>query len=66
MANVLRAFQVLNDGGYVVNSTYNKINADGNIVSSNVKDSFYATDPELQAHIDAIKNYIMTNRLNEA
>lgn len=63
MANVLRAFQVLNDGDYVINSTYNKINDEGSIVSRNAKDSFYVTDPEIQAHIDAIKNHIMTNRL---
>lgn len=63
MSNVLRAFQVLNDGNYTVNSTYNGVDEAGNIVKQNVKDSFYAIDPDIKAHIDAIREYILNTRL---
>lgn len=60
---VLRAFQIINDGNYSVNSTYSETDEAGNLTKKNARDSFYAVDPELQAHIDAIRNYIMENRL---
>lgn len=60
---ILRAFQVINkDGVRTVSSTYNEADADGNITRPNVKDSFYAVNPELKTHIDAIEEYI-NNRL---
>lgn len=62
---VLRAFQVINkDGIYALSSTYNVIDdATGEPTRQNAKDSFYAVDPELKTHIDAIEEYINTNRL---
>lgn len=62
---VLRAFQVINkDGIYALSSTYNVVNdTTGETIKHNAKDSFYAVDAELKAHIDAIEAYIATNRL---
>lgn len=61
--NILRAFQVINrDGVRTISSTYNEVDNEGNITKPNVKDSFYAIDPELKSHIDAIEEYI-NNRL---
>lgn len=64
---VLRAFQVINkDGIYSLSSTYNVIDdSTGEPVRQNVKDSFYAVDPDLKAHIDAIEEYINTNRFRQ-
>lgn len=61
---VLRAFQVINkDGIYALSSTYNEISeTTGESVKQNAKDSFYAVEPELKAHIDAIEEYIAQNR----
>ena len=61
---ILRAFQVINqDAAAVVSSTYNEVNEAGEITKRNEKNSFYAVDEELQAHIDAIRTYL-SNRLN--
>lgn len=61
---ILRAFQVINkDGTRLVSSTYNEVNESGNITNPNVKDSFYAVNPELQAAIEIIEDYICKNRL---
>lgn len=64
---VLRAFQVINkDGIYALSSTYNEINeATGEPVKQNAKDSFYAVEPELKAHIYAIEEYINMNRFGQ-
>lgn len=64
---VLRAFQVINkDGIYSLSSTYNVIDeSTGEPVKQNAKDSFYAVDSELKAHIDAIEEYINTNRFGQ-
>lgn len=60
---ILRAFQIINkDGARTISSTYNEVDSEGNITKTNAKDSFYAVDPELKAHIDAIEAFIM-NRL---
>lgn len=62
---ILRAFQVIKrDGIYSVSSTYNEVDAEGNITKVNEKDSFMAVDSALQAHIAAIEAYIMEHRLN--
>ena len=63
--NQLSSFMVLNiDGGDRVSYTYNEINADtGEPVSTNNKKNFYAVDPEIKAHIEAIREYIRTNKL---
>lgn len=61
---ILRAFQVINqDAAAVVSSTYNEVNEAGEITKRNEKNSFYAVDEELQAHIDAIRAYL-SDRLN--
>lgn len=63
---ILRAFQVINrDGMFNVSSTYNEVDEQGNITKLNEKDSFIAIDTTLQAHIEAIENYIRENRLAE-
>lgn len=65
MSNVLRAYQVIEqDGTSTINSTYNVLDDQGNVIKKNAKDSFYVV-PELQEHLDAIKNYIKNNRLND-
>lgn len=63
---ILRAFQVINrDGMFSVSSTYNEVDSQGNITKLNEKDSFIAVDATLQAHIDAIEEYIREHRLSE-
>ena len=63
---ILRAFQVINkDGMHTVSSTYNEVDEQGNITKLNAKDSFVAVDTALQAHIKAVEQYIMENRLTE-
>ena len=63
---ILRAFQVINrDGMFNVSSTYNEVDAQGNITKLNEKDSFIAVDTTLQAQIEAIEDYIRENRLAE-
>ena len=65
--NQLSSFMVLSiDGGQRVSYTYNEINADtGEPISVNNKKNFYAVDPELLKHIDAIREYISKNKLGE-
>ena len=61
---ILRAFQVIKrDGIHSVSSTYNEVDDQGNITKMNEKDSFMAVDADLQAHIAAVEQYIMTHRL---
>lgn len=61
---VLRAFQVINrDGEFSVGITYHEVNEKGDIVTADQKESFFAVDTELKAHIEAIENYIRQNRL---
>lgn len=61
----LSSFMVLNvDGGDRISYTFNEINEEtGEPVSTNNKKNFYVVDPELAAHIDAIRDYIRTNKL---
>lgn len=61
----LGSFMVLNiDGGNRVTYTFDEINTDtGDPVSVNTKKNFYAVDPELVAHIEAIMDYIRINKL---
>lgn len=63
---MLRAFQIVNrDGSFAVSSTYNEIDEHGEIIRVNAKDSFYAVDAGLVAHIEAIEQYIRDNRYTE-
>ncbi|MDD2960394.1 MAG: hypothetical protein PHR92_18075 [Lachnospiraceae bacterium] len=64
---VLRAFQVINkDGTYVLSNTYNEVDdITGGTMKKNAADSFYAVDPDLKAHIDAIEQYIIEQRYGQ-
>lgn len=60
----LSSFMVLNmDGGDRVSYTYNELNSNGDIISMNNKKSFFAVDPSLSEHINAIRQYIRENKL---
>jgi len=61
----LASFIVLNvNGGDRVSFTYDEVNEDtGELVSSNNKGSFYAVDSGLKTHIDAIREYIRSKKL---
>lgn len=63
----LSGFMVLNvDGGDRVSYTYNEIDDEtGEPISTNNKKNFYAIDGVLKGHIEAIREYIRTNKLGE-
>lgn len=61
---IIRAFQAIKrDGIHSLSTTYNEIDDQGNITRTNAKDSFMVVDAGLQAHIEAIEEYIMEHRL---
>ena len=62
----LSSFMVLNiDGGDRVSYTFNEIDDNtGEPISQNNKGNFWIVDKELKEHIDAIRNYIKDNKLN--
>lgn len=52
------------NGGDRVSYTFDDINPDtGEPTSTNNKKNFYAVDPALKEHIEAIRDYIRTNKL---
>jgi hypothetical protein len=54
------------DGGDRVTYTYNEIDGNtGEIISRNNKGNFYVVDDELKGHIDAIRDFIKDNKLND-
>lgn len=61
----LSSFMVLNPGGGDrISFTYNEIDGEtGELISDNNKKSFYVVDRELAAHINAVRDYIRTNKL---
>ena len=61
----LSSFMALNiDGGDRVSYTYNEINDEtGEPISTNNKGNFYVVDESLRGHIDAIRDFIRTNKL---
>jgi hypothetical protein len=63
----LSSFMVLNiDGGDRVAYTYNEIDdSTGEPISRNNKGNFYVVDDELKVHIDAIRNFVKDNKLND-
>lgn len=63
----LSSFMILNvDGGDRVTYTYNEIDDNtGEIISRNNKGNFYVVDDELKGHIDAIRNFVKDNKLND-
>lgn len=63
---LLSSYMVLNvSGGDRVSYTYDEIDDNtGDPVSQNNKRSFFAVDPELRQHIEAIREYIRANKLD--
>lgn len=63
----LSSFAVLNiNGGDRVSFTYDEINEiTGEPISTNNKQSFYAVNDELKGHIEAIKDFIRENKLDD-
>ncbi len=61
----LSSFLVLNvSGGDRVSFTYDVIDENtGDLVNSNVKESFFVVNNGLKSHIDAIREYIRENKL---
>lgn len=51
------------NGGDRVSYTFDEIDNRGEPVSTNNKKSFYVVDEELEAHINAIREYIRKNKL---
>lgn len=62
----LKSFMVLNIGGVDrISYTYEEIDDEGNITAKEKKGSMYAVVLELAAHIEAIREFIKTNKLQE-
>ena len=63
----LASFAVLNvNGGDRVSYTYDEIDADtGDMISNNNKGNFFAVDSTLKSQINAIRAYIIDNKLSE-
>lgn len=61
----LSSFMALNvNGGDRVSFTYDEVDeSTGNLMSTNNKESFFVVDPELRAHVEAIRDYIRENKL---
>ena len=61
----LSSFMVLNiDGGDRVSYTYNEINWEtGEPISTNNKGNFYVMNEELRSHINAVREFIRENKL---
>lgn len=61
----LSSFMCLSvNGGNRLSFTFDEINSEtGEPISSNNKVSFYALDTDLNAHIEAIRDYIRQNKL---
>lgn len=52
------------NGNMKVSYMYDTTDTEGNPIGQNKRQSFYAVDPLLKTHIDAIRDYILTNRAN--
>lgn len=63
----LSSYLVLSvNGGDRISYTYDTIDPDtGDVIDSNTKESFFAVDPTLRTHIEAIRDYIRTNKLSD-
>lgn len=62
---ILSSFLTLNmNGGDRISYTYDEIDeSTEEVISQNNKGSFYALDPTLKTHINAIREYIQANKL---
>ena len=60
----LSSYMVLGvGGGDRITYTYDEIDDEtGEPISQNNKGNFYAIDPELKVHVDAIKEYIIEHK----
>lgn len=63
----LSSFMVINiDGGDRLAYTYKEIEEKtGELISENNKKNFYVVDEGLKQHIDAVRDYIRANKLEE-
>ena len=63
----LSSFMALNvNGGDRISYTYDVIDADtGDLVSSNVKESFFVVDEDLRGLVNDIRDWIRENKLAE-
>ena len=63
----LASFIVLNvNGGDRISFTYDNIdNETGTPVESNIKETFFAVDTDLKSHIEAIRDFIRENKLED-
>ena len=63
----LSSFMALNvNGGDRISFTYDVIDADtGDLVSSNVKESFFVVDEDLRGLVNDIRDWIRENKLAE-
>jgi len=61
----LSSFLVMNvGGGDRISFTYDVLNDEtGEIVDPNRKESFFVVDETLRSHVNAIRDYIRTNKL---
>lgn len=61
----LSSFLVMNvGGGDRISFTYDVLNDDsGEIMDPNRKESFFVVDETLRSHVNAIRDYIRTNKL---
>lgn len=62
----LSSFMALNvNGGDRISYTYDTIDADtGDVIDSNTKESFFVTDNNLRAHVEAVRDYIREHKLS--
>lgn len=62
----LSSFMVLNiNGGDRISYTFDEVNKDtGMPISTNNRKNFYVTDETLSKHIEAIRQYLMENKLS--
>ena len=63
----LSSFMVLNvNGGDRISFTFDEVDENtGEPISQNNKRNFYVVDATLRQHIEAIREYIRNNKLNE-
>ena len=63
----LSSFMALNvNGGDRISYTYDVIDGQtGDVVDTNIKESFFVVDDELRGHVDAIRDYIREHKLAE-
>lgn len=54
------------NGGDRISYTYDEVDPQtGDLVSTNNKESFFAVDPTLRTHVEAVRDYIREHRLSE-